>query len=145
MWDIFSCPYFLMLIFNVTTISCPMLRPLSYLTMFWDHNFSLICRFIIQFSQNYKYRYRRDPTLNLLQSLWNKNTIIWVVERSHIHHIFTPYKNIFFPPPDEVGEGGIGVASDARPSASAFSFPEQNSVTRAWISLIFDTLTSYTT
>ena len=39
--------------FNVTTISCPMLRPLSCLTMFCDHNFSLVCRFILQFSQNY--------------------------------------------------------------------------------------------
>ena len=43
--EIFSCPYFLVLIFNATTISC--------LTMFCDHNFSLVCRFILQFSQNY--------------------------------------------------------------------------------------------
>ena len=39
--------------FNVTTISCPMLRPLSCLTMFCDHNFSLVCRFNLKFSQNY--------------------------------------------------------------------------------------------
>ena len=51
--EIFSCPYFLVLLFNVTTISCPMLRPLSCLTMFCDHNFSLVCRFNRQFSQNY--------------------------------------------------------------------------------------------
>ena len=30
-----------------------MLRPLSCITMFWDHNFPLICRFNIKFSQNY--------------------------------------------------------------------------------------------
>ena len=39
--------------FNVTTISCPMLRPLSCLTMFCDHNISLVCRFNLKFSQNY--------------------------------------------------------------------------------------------
>ena len=39
--------------FNVTTISCSMLRPLSCLTMFCDHNFSLVCRFHLHFSQNY--------------------------------------------------------------------------------------------
>ena len=39
--------------FNVTTISCPMLRPLSCLTIFCDHNFSLVRRFNLQFSQNY--------------------------------------------------------------------------------------------
>ena len=39
--------------FNVTTISCPMLRPLSCLTMFCDHNFSLVCRCNLQFSQHY--------------------------------------------------------------------------------------------
>ena len=50
--EMFSCPYFLVLIFNVTTISCPMLRALSCLTMFCDHNFSLVCRFNLQFSQN---------------------------------------------------------------------------------------------
>ena len=59
---------------------------------------------------------------------------------------------IFYPSPDEVGAGGNGVASDVRRSAVRpavrppvprpdvrISFPEQNSVTRAWISLIFDT------
>ena len=30
-----------------------MLRPLSCLTMFCDHNFSLVSRFDLQFSQNY--------------------------------------------------------------------------------------------
>ena len=54
----------------------------------------------------------------------------------------------FYPPPDEVGAGGIGVASDCRPSGCRsvrpasdvrISFPEQNSVTRSWISLMFDT------
>ena len=39
--------------FNVTTISCPMLRPLSCLTMLCDHNLSLVCRFNFKFSQNY--------------------------------------------------------------------------------------------
>ena len=38
---------------NVTTISCPLLRPLSCLTMFCDHNFSLVCKFNLQFSQKY--------------------------------------------------------------------------------------------
>ena len=38
---------------NVKTISCPMLRPLSCLTMFCGDNFSLVCRFNLQFSQNY--------------------------------------------------------------------------------------------
>ena len=47
------CPYVLVLIFNVKTISCPILRTLSCLTKFCDHNFSLICRFNLQFSQNY--------------------------------------------------------------------------------------------
>ena len=51
--EIFSCPYFLVLIFNVTTISCLMLRPLSCLTTFCVYNFSLVCRFNLQFSQNY--------------------------------------------------------------------------------------------
>ena len=36
----------------------------------------------------------------------------------------------YYPPPDEVGAGGIGAASDVRSSsvrpASAFSFSEQN-------------------
>ena len=56
----------------------------------------------------------------------------------------------FYPPPDEVGAGGIGIASDVRPSGcpavhpsrvrmSAFRFRSRTSVTRAWISLIFDT------
>ena len=72
---------------------------------------------------------------------------------SHKSHIkAAPWDDInFYPPPDEVGAGGIGVASDVhppvrpsvRPSVSRpdvrISFPEQNSVTRAWISLIFDT------
>ena len=44
---------FLVLIFNVTTISCPMLRPLLCLTMFCDHNFSLVCWFNLPFSQHY--------------------------------------------------------------------------------------------
>ena len=38
----------------------------------------------------------------------------------------------FYPPPDEVGAGGISVASDVRPDVR-ISFPEQNSVTCAWI------------
>ena len=53
----------------------------------------------------------------------------------------------FYPPPDEVGVGGIGVASDVRPAVRLsvprpdvrISFPEQNLVTCAWISFIFDT------
>ena len=48
----------------------------------------------------------------------------------------------FYPPPDEVGAGGIGVASDVRPSVRPdvrISFPVLSSVTRAWISLIFNT------
>ena len=57
----------------------------------------------------------------------------------------------FYPLPDEVGAGGIGVASDVRPSGRPavprpdvrISFPEQNSVTRACISLIFDTHIPY--
>ena len=48
----------------------------------------------------------------------------------------------FYPPPDEVGAGGkwrrLGCPSVPRPDVR-ISFPEQNSVTRAWISLIFDT------
>ena len=39
--------------FNVTTISCPVLRPLSCLTMVCDHNFPLVCRFNLKFLQNY--------------------------------------------------------------------------------------------
>ena len=46
-----------------------------------------------------------------------------------------------------MGAGGIGVASDVRPFVRPsvprpdvrISFPEQNSGTCAWISLIFDT------
>ena len=53
MWTRFFFPYCLVFIFNVMTISCPMLRPLSCLTMFCAHNFSLMCRFNLQFLQNY--------------------------------------------------------------------------------------------
>ena len=53
------------------------------------------------------------------------------------------YLDFFIPRPTKWGRGGIGVASDVRPSVTRpdvrISFPEQNSVTRAWISLIFDT------
>ena len=53
----------------------------------------------------------------------------------------------FYPPPDEVGAGGFGVATDVCPSGSPsvprpdvrISFPEQNSVTRAWSTVIFAT------
>ena len=85
--------------FNVTTISCPMLRPLSCLTMFCDHNFSLVCRFNLQFSQNY-INIDTDEIQHrfcyFVQSLWNKNTIY---ERSNVrtfYLIFIPYRNIFF-------------------------------------------------
>ena len=37
-----------------------------------------------------------------------------------------------------MGAGGIGVALDVRPDVR-IPFPEQNSVTRAWIYLNFDT------
>ena len=81
--------------FNVTTISCPMLRPLSCLTMFCDHNFSLVCRF----TQNYL-NMDTDEIQHwfcyFVQSLWNKNTIY---ERSNgrtFYHIFIPYTNTFF-------------------------------------------------
>ena len=83
----------------VTTIPCPMLRPLSCLTMFCDHNFSLACMFNLQFSQNY-INTDTDEIQHwfcyFVQSLWNKNTIY---ERSNgrtFYHIFTPYTNTFF-------------------------------------------------
>ena len=86
---------------NVTTISCPMLRPLSCLTMFCDHNFSLVCMFNLQYSQNY-INIDTDEIQHwfcyFVQSLWNKNTIY---ERSNgrtFYHIFTPYTNLFFFP-----------------------------------------------
>ena len=97
--EIFSCPYFLVLIFNATTISCPMLQPLSCLTIFCDHNFSLVCRFNLQFSQTY-INIDTDEIQHwfyyFVQSLWNKNTIY---ERSNgrtVHHICIPYTNTFF-------------------------------------------------
>ena len=97
--EIFSCPYFLVLIFNVTTISCLMLRPLSCLTMFCDHNLSLVCRFNLQFSHNY-INIDTDEIQHwfcyFVQSLWDKNTIY---ERSNgrtFYHIFIPYTNTFF-------------------------------------------------
>ena len=45
----------------------------------------------------------------------------------------------FYPLPNEVGaEVLVSPRMSIRP-ASAFSFPKQSSVTRAWISSIFDT------
>ena len=86
--DIFSCPYFLVYIFNVTTISCPMLRPVSCLTMFCDHNFSLVCRFNLQISQNY-INMDTDEIQHwfcyFVQSLWNNNTINYVSGRTVAH------------------------------------------------------------
>ena len=85
--------------FNVTTISCPMLRPLSCLTMFCDHNFSLVCRFNLQFPQHYINTDTNEIQhwfCYFVQSLWNKNTIY---ERSNgrtFYHIFIPYRNAFF-------------------------------------------------
>ena len=96
---IISCPYSLVLIFNVTIISCSMLRPLSCLTMFCDHNFSLLCGFHLQFSQNY-INIDTDEIQHwfcyFVQSLWNKNT---TYERSNgrtFYHIFIPYTYTFF-------------------------------------------------
>ena len=93
--EIFSCPYFLVLLFNVTTIWCPMLRPLSCLTMFCDHNFLLICRFKLQFSQNY-INIDTDKFQHwfcyFVQSLWNKNTIYDRSNGRIFYHIFIPYK-----------------------------------------------------
>ena len=64
-----------------------------------DHNFSLICSFNLQFSQNYM-NIDTDEIQHwicyFVQSLWNKNTIN---ERSNgrtFHHILIPYKNTFF-------------------------------------------------
>ena len=100
MWTrIFLCPYFPVLIFNVTTISCPMLRPFSCLTMFCDHNFQGFYRVNLQFSEKYinidtdeiHHRF-----WHFVQSLWNKNTIY---ERSNgrtFYHISIPYTNTFF-------------------------------------------------
>ena len=96
--EIFSCPYFLVLIFNVRTISCPMLQPLSFLTMFCNHNFSLICRFILQFSQSYINIDRGIQTTSNIDSaiLYSHCEMkTQAVERSHIYHIFTPIKNNF--------------------------------------------------
>ena len=51
-----SCSTMRTQIFFVTLLSsiCPMLRPLSCLTMLSGYNYSLICRFKLKFSQNYK-------------------------------------------------------------------------------------------
>ena len=69
---------FLVLNFNVTTISCPMLRPLSCLTMFCDHIFSLVSRFNLQFSQFYM-NIDTDEIQHwfcyFVHLFWNKNTI----------------------------------------------------------------------
>ena len=77
-----------------------MLRPLSCLTMFCDHNFSLVCRFNLQFSQNYinidTYEIQHWFCY-FVQSLWNKNTIY---ERSNgrtFYHIFIPIHFISVP------------------------------------------------
>ena len=98
--EFFSCPYFLVLIFNVTTIWCPMLRPLSCLTMFCDHNFPLICRFNLQISQN-SININTDEIQHwfcyFVQSLWNKNTIYDRSNGRTFHHIFSsPIKIPFF-------------------------------------------------
>ena len=65
-----------------------LLRPLSCLTRFCDHNFSLICRFKLQFSQNY-INIDTDETqywfCYFVQSLWNKNTIIYMIGRTVAH------------------------------------------------------------
>ena len=58
------CNYFLVLILNVTTIWCPMLQALSCLTMFCVHNFSMICKFNLQFSQNYINIYTTSSNIN---------------------------------------------------------------------------------
>ena len=65
----------------------------------------------------------------------------YTIEKIHIFLCtYQPHLRLsFYPPPDEVGAGGIGVTSDVCPSRVRISFPEQNSLTCAWISLIFDT------
>ena len=76
-----------------------MLRPLLCLTMFCDHNFSLVCRFNLQFSQNY-INIDTDEIQHwfsyLVQSLWNKNTIYERSNSRTFYHIFIPYTNTLF-------------------------------------------------
>ena len=78
-----------------------MLRPLSCLTMFCNHNFSLICRFNLKFSQNYM-NIDTDEIQHwfcyFVQPMWNEKTI-WAVERSHILPFSSPYKILFFSVP----------------------------------------------
>ena len=75
--------------FQCYTISCPMLRPLSCLTKFCDHNFSLVCRFNLQFS-------RTVAHFTIFSSPFSSCSILFCIQLCKTHttrvhmDVFTP-------------------------------------------------------